>query len=194
MAIEERTEEATGATHELELAPHSFTIVAIGDGSEEPPVDPDPEPEPEPTVYTIKLMLDGELHKTIDVVDGELSEELPVLTREGWVFEGWFYEDGTAFDSSRPIEGDLVLSAKWTKASTPDEPSEKTDRPQTHAKARAEAPGRPAPNGRCLDADGCRWRGCRCRNDNSRRTCSQASRLVKKDPSIEGGSFASRST
>ena len=82
VAIEERTEEATGATHELELAPHSFTIVAIGDGSEEPPVDPDPEPEPEPTVYTIKLMLDGELHKTIDVVDGELSEELPVLTRE----------------------------------------------------------------------------------------------------------------
>lgn len=130
LAIEERTEEATGATYELELAPHSFTIVAIGDGSEEPPVDPDPEPEPEPTVYTIKLMLDGEPYKTIDVVDGKLSEELPVLTREGWVFEGWFYEDGTAFDSSRPIEGDLVLSAKWTKASTPDEPSEKPTDPK----------------------------------------------------------------
>lgn len=50
-------------------------------------MDPDPEPEPEPTVYSIKLMLDGEPYKTIDVVDGKLSEELPVLTREGWVFE-----------------------------------------------------------------------------------------------------------
>lgn len=130
VAIEERTEEATGATYELELAPHSFTIVAIGDGSEEPPVDPDPEPEPEPTVYTIKLMLDGEPYKTIDVADGKLSEELSVLTREGWVFEGWFYEDGTEFDPSRPIEGDLVLSAKWTKASTPDEPSEKPTDPK----------------------------------------------------------------
>lgn len=130
VTVQERTEEATGATHQLELDPHSFTIVAIGDGSEEPPVDPDPEPEPEPTVYTIKLMLDGEPYKTIDVVEGKLSEELPVLTREGWVFEGWFYEDGTAFDSSRPIEGDLVLSAKWTKASTPDEPSEKPTDPK----------------------------------------------------------------
>lgn len=91
---------------------------------------PDPEPEPEPTVYTIKLMLDGEPYKTIDVADGKLSEELSVLTREGWAFEGWFYEDGTEFDPSRPIEGDLVLSAKWTKASTPDEPSEKPTDPK----------------------------------------------------------------
>lgn len=75
-------------------------------------------------------MLDGEPYKTIDVADGKLSEELSVLTREGWVFEGWFYEDGTEFDPSRLIEGDLVLSAKWTKASTPDEPSEKPTDPK----------------------------------------------------------------
>lgn len=56
VTVEERTEQATGATHELELAPHSFTIVTVGEGTgdskppvtpePEPPVDPEPEPAP----------------------------------------------------------------------------------------------------------------------------------------------------
>ena len=58
VTVEERAERATGATHELELAPHSFTIVTVGEGTgdSEPPVTPepeppvDPEPEPEPPV------------------------------------------------------------------------------------------------------------------------------------------------
>lgn len=56
VTVEERTEQATGATHELELAPHSFTIVTVGEGTgdSEPPVTPEPEPpvdpEPEPPV------------------------------------------------------------------------------------------------------------------------------------------------
>lgn len=51
VAVETRTETASGRTHTLKLAPHSFTIVAIkaADGAR-PPVDPEPNPDPEPPV------------------------------------------------------------------------------------------------------------------------------------------------
>lgn len=127
VAIEERTEEATGATHQLELDPHSFTIVTIGEGSgdSEPPVDPEPE---QPVVTgKIELMLDGKLHATLEIVDGKLVGELPVLTREGYVFEGWFNEDGAKFDPSKPIEGSLKLHAKWSKVATPENPENPVD-------------------------------------------------------------------
>ncbi len=118
VAIEERTEQATGATHQLELDPHSFTIVTIGDDTEdpEPPVDPDPE-------VKVDLMLDGVLYGSIGVKDGKLTGELPVPMKDGWNFEGWYTEDGAKFDPTQPIEGSLVLVAKWSRAATPLEPS-----------------------------------------------------------------------
>lgn len=126
VAIEERTEQATGATHQLELDPHSFTIVTIGDDTEdpEPPVDPDPEPpvDPDPEVK-VDLMLDGVLYGSIGVKDGKLTGELPVPMKDGWNFEGWYTEDGAKFDPTQPIEGGLVLVAKWSRAATPLEPS-----------------------------------------------------------------------
>lgn len=127
VAIEERTEEATGATHQLELDPHSFTIVTIGEGSDEPEPPVDPDPQPPVTTGKVELMLDGQLHATLEVVDGKLVGELPVLTREGYVFEGWFHEDGTKFDPSKPIEGNLALHAKWSKVSTPSTPENPTE-------------------------------------------------------------------
>lgn len=118
VVIEERTEQATGATHQLELDPHSFTIVTIGDDTEdpEPPVDPDPE-------VKVDLMLDGVLYGSIGVKDGKLTGELPVPMKDGWNFEGWYTEDGAKFDPTQPIEGSLVLVAKWSRAATPLEPS-----------------------------------------------------------------------
>lgn len=49
VAVETRTETASGRTHTLKLAPHSFTVVTIkASGGEQPPVDPAPQPDPDP--------------------------------------------------------------------------------------------------------------------------------------------------
>ena len=92
--------------------------VTIGDDTEdpEPPVDPDPE-------VKVDLMLDGVLYGSIGVKDGKLTGELPVPMKDGWNFEGWYTEDGAKFDPTQPIEGSLVLVAKWSRAATPLEPS-----------------------------------------------------------------------
>ena len=36
-------------------------------------------------------------------------------TREGYVFKGWAYPDGTPFDFSRPVFGSVTLTATWSK-------------------------------------------------------------------------------
>ena len=141
VAIEERIEEAAGATHQLELDPHSFTIVTIGEGSDEPEPPVDPDPQPPVTTGKVELMLDGQLHATLEVVDGKLVGELPVLTREGYVFEGWFHEDGAQFDPSKPFEGDLVLSAKWSKVPVPEKPADPKPTPTPKPKPQAKPQG-----------------------------------------------------
>lgn len=131
----EKTEfKSSSAAPELELAPHSFTIVTIGDPAPEPA--PEPEPEPQPTRHTVDFMVDGNKVASLIAVDGKLEGEAPVPTKDGWTFEGWFTKDGALFDFSKPIDHDMVLTAKWSKPLTgigeakPVEPAKPQEKPQ----------------------------------------------------------------
>ena len=132
--IENSEFKATSAAPELELDPHSFTIVTIGEPAPEP--EPEPNPEPQPTRHTVDFMVDGNKVASLTAVDGELEGEAPVPTKEGWTFEGWFTKDGVLFDFSKPIDRDMVLTAKWSKPLTgigeakPVDPAEPTPKPQ----------------------------------------------------------------
>ena len=132
--IENSEFKATSAAPELELDPHSFTIVTIGEPAPEP--EPEPNPEPQPTRHTVDFMVDGNKVASLTAVDGKLEGEAPVPTKEGWTFEGWFTKDGVLFDFSKPIDRDMVLTAKWSKPLTgigeakPVDPAEPTPKPQ----------------------------------------------------------------
>ena len=131
--IENSEFKATSAAPELELNPHSFTIVTIGE--------PEPEPEPQPTRHTVDFMVDGNKVASLIAVDGKLEGEAPVPTKDGWTFEGWFTKDGALFDFSKPIDRDMVLTAKWSKPLTgigeakPVEPAKPAPKPQEKPQA-----------------------------------------------------------
>ena len=133
--IENSEFKATSATPELELAPHSFTIVKVETGKEPAP-EPNPEPQPQPTRHTVDFMVDGNKVASLIAVDGKLEGEAPVPTKDGWTFEGWFTKDGALFDFSKPIDRDMVLTAKWSKPLTgigeakPVEPAKPAPKPQ----------------------------------------------------------------
>lgn len=138
--IENSEFKATSATPELELAPHSFTIVKVETGKEPAP-EPEPEPEPQPTRHTVDFMVDGNKVASLIAVDGKLEGEVPVPTKDGWTFEGWFTKDGALFDFSKPIDRDMVLTAKWSKPLTsigeakPVEPAKPAPKPQEKPQA-----------------------------------------------------------
>lgn len=131
--IENSEFKATSAAPELELNPHSFTIVTIGE--------PEPEPEPQPTRHTVDFMVDGNKVASLTAVDGKLEGEAPVPTKDGWTFEGWFTKDGVLFDFNKSIDRDMVLTAKWSKPLTgigeakPVEPAKPAPKPQEKPQA-----------------------------------------------------------
>ena len=50
------------------------------------------------------------------VTAGELATMPAVPAKEGFVFDGWFDEDGNEFDFDTPITKDITLTAKWEEA------------------------------------------------------------------------------
>ncbi|HIT07690.1 MAG TPA: InlB B-repeat-containing protein [Candidatus Merdivicinus faecavium] len=79
--------------------------------------------EPETHTVTFKVQ-DGVEGVTLPsdsatVNDSEtVTPPTPAYNEEEWTFEGWFYQDGTAFDSSAPITSDMTLVAKFTEKET----------------------------------------------------------------------------
>ena len=136
--IDSSTVVASQAAPRIELAPHSFTIVKVETGKEPAP---EPEPEPQPTRHTVEFMVDGAKIASLVAVDGKLEGEVPVPTKDGWTFEGWFTKDGALFDFSKPIDRDMVLTAKWSKPLTgigeakPVEPAKPAPKPQEKPQA-----------------------------------------------------------
>lgn len=70
--------------------------------------------------YTVKFV-DGESEvKSVSVEEGKTIADADIpadLTKDGYVFEGWFVGD-VAFDKSAAITADVTYSAKWTKLHT----------------------------------------------------------------------------
>ena len=75
----------------------------------------------EPNQYTLTLEVEGEVLDTITVTFGELVDELPVPTREGFQFLGWFDAEGNQYtaDTVYEVVGDVVLTARWIDDSNP---------------------------------------------------------------------------
>ncbi|MBR2659316.1 InlB B-repeat-containing protein [Candidatus Saccharibacteria bacterium] len=73
-----------------------------------------PPPTPPTTDYTITFNADGGVAVTsITVTDGKLPT-LPVTTKEGSTFDGWFYADGSKAAVGDAISSDITLKAGWT--------------------------------------------------------------------------------
>lgn len=84
---------------------------------------PDPDPTPSyggggSSSYTIKLNVNGGVVLNNIVVKRGEKIELPIPTRDGYVFAGWFTEStfNTPFDANTAINRNYVLYAKWIEA------------------------------------------------------------------------------
>ena len=69
-----------------------------------------------PTTYTVSFDSDGgSAVEEQKVAAGEKATEPEDPTKEGFTFDSWAKEDGTAFDFDTAINADITLKAKWTE-------------------------------------------------------------------------------
>ena len=80
------------------------------------PTDPGTTPsEPEKKTYTVTFNSDGGSSvDAIPVEEGKTVSEPKAPTREGYTFEGWYLGE-TKYDFSKPVTGDITLTAKWNE-------------------------------------------------------------------------------
>ena len=83
------------------------------------------ETPPAPEKYSVTYIINGhgiQPEKLTEVT--ALPAELPVLTAEGWTFEGWFSdaEFKTAAVAGTELSANATLYAKWTEKETPPAP------------------------------------------------------------------------
>lgn len=67
----------------------------------------------EPETYTVTFTGDGITESTVTVKEGT-AVTLPVPTREGYTFDGWFNGE-TQFTAGTAVTGNLTLTAHWTQ-------------------------------------------------------------------------------
>ena len=67
----------------------------------------------------------GKYIENLNVVDGEIIEEIPTPVKEGYTFIGW-YNGTNAFDFKTKITKNITLTAKWKKIVTSNEPAKTT--------------------------------------------------------------------
>ena len=71
--------------------------------------------EPEKKTYTVTFNSDGGSSvDAIPVEEGKTVSEPKAPTREGYTFEGWYLGE-TKYDFSKPVTGDITLTAKWNE-------------------------------------------------------------------------------
>lgn len=64
--------------------------------------------------YTVTFMSDGSYINSYEVEHGDTVAVPDVeLTKEGWIFRGWFDSENKEFNSDTPITSNLILTAKW---------------------------------------------------------------------------------
>ena len=96
-------------------------------------------PPPEPTKYSVTFNPNGGTlmsGMTRTVTENTAIGELPVPTRSGWTFNGWFTaaSGGTQISAATVITANATYYAHWTEIPitppTPDPPSPEPDQPQ----------------------------------------------------------------
>ncbi len=72
--------------------------------------------------FTVTYLAEPEkIVKTLE--EGQSLGELPVLTREGWIFLGWFTQDGQQVTADTGIVADMQLQPKWEEIPKETEPT-----------------------------------------------------------------------
>ncbi|MBT1162096.1 InlB B-repeat-containing protein [Bifidobacterium sp. SO1] len=74
---------------------------------------------PKPVTHTVTFdTADGAKPSTVSVEQGKTVAKPKDPTREGYTFTGWLL-DGKPYDFTKPVTGDLTLTAGWSKTDTP---------------------------------------------------------------------------
>lgn len=68
----------------------------------------------------------GKYIENLNVVDGQKIEQIPTPTKDGYKFIGWYYND-QAFDFETIVTKNMILTAKWEKIETSNEPVKTTN-------------------------------------------------------------------
>lgn len=74
--------------------------------------------EPAPTIHTVTFDDGTGNTVTVNVQEGETVQEPSAPSRDGYEFTGWLL-DGTPYDFTMPVTGDITLTAGWEKTEEP---------------------------------------------------------------------------
>ena len=74
--------------------------------------------EPAPTIHTVTFDDGTGNTVTVNVQEGETVQEPSAPSRDGYEFTGWLL-DGTPYDFTTPVTGDITLTAGWEKTAEP---------------------------------------------------------------------------
>ena len=88
---------------------------------------------------TVSYTTDTEtITKTLE--SGQILGELPVLSREGWIFLGWYTEDGQQVTAETVITSNMQLQPKWEEIPVETEPTIPTESTVATEPASSEEP------------------------------------------------------
>lgn len=73
--------------------------------------------------YSVTFDSDGGDEIEPQIVEYNQKATEPSCQKRGYIFKGWFTEDGTKFSFNTPITEDIVLIAKWETITIPETPS-----------------------------------------------------------------------
>ena len=77
--------------------------------------------ENKPATYTVTFDSDGGSAVNAQLVNAGGTVTKPAdPTKEGFTFDSWLKEDGTAFDFNTAINADITLKAKWNEQEAPE--------------------------------------------------------------------------
>lgn len=65
------------------------------------------------TTHSVTIIMSDNSEQTFLVKQGNVLVEPEINEQEGFVFDGWFYQN-EPFDFSQPIEEDMTIIGKWT--------------------------------------------------------------------------------
>jgi len=76
----------------------------------------------EPEIYTVTFVTNNRMTMSAQIVSaGETATMPAALTQQGYIFGGWYLDNGTfenLYNFSTPVTSDITLYAKWTPINT----------------------------------------------------------------------------
>lgn len=64
-------------------------------------------------VYEVTFVVDNEIYETVELRKDTTLKEVPVPTKDGYAFIGWYDHDGNVYEKGNKITEDIVYYARW---------------------------------------------------------------------------------